>query len=102
MVTLEPPVLVTVSERDLLLPTATVPKLRVLGFAPSVPCETPVPESGMFRVVFEAFEMMLILPLAPVAAAGVNVTLKVVLCPAVRVNGVVIPLMLNPPPLMLA
>ena len=56
----------------------------------------------MFRVVFEAFEMMLILPLAPVAAAGVNVTLKVVLCPAVRVNGVVIPLMLNPPPLMLA
>ena len=29
-------------------------------------------------------------------------TLKVVLCPAVRVNGVVIPLMLNPLPLMLA
>ena len=100
--TLEPPVLVTVSERDLLLPTVTLPKLSVVGFAPNVPCETPVPDSGMFRVVFEAFEMMLILPLAPVAAAGVNVTLKVVLCPAVRVNGVVIPLMLNPPPLMLA
>ena len=100
--TLEPPVLVTVSESDLLLPTVTLPKPSVVGFAPSVPCETPVPDSGMFRVGFEAFEVMLILPLAPVAVGGVNVTLKVVLCPAVRINGVVIPLMLNPLPLMLA
>jgi hypothetical protein len=78
-VTLDPPVLVTVSERDLLLPTVTLPKLSVVGFAPSVPGETPVPESAIFRVGFEAFEMILMLPLAPEAEAGLNVTLKVVL-----------------------
>ena len=79
MVTLDPPVLVTVSERDLLLPTVTLPKPSVVGFAPSVPCETPVPESAIFRVGFEAFETMLMLPLAPEAEAGVNVTVKVAL-----------------------
>jgi hypothetical protein len=78
-VTLEPPVLVTVSERDLLLPTVTVPKLRVFGFAPSVPCETPVPESAIFRVGFEALDVTAMLPFALEAEAGVNVTLKVVL-----------------------
>lgn len=55
----------------------------------------------MLKVVFEALEMILTLPLAPVADAGVNVTVKVALCPAVSVTGVVIPLMLNPLPLML-
>ena len=79
IVALEPPVLVTVSDRDWLLPTGTLPKLSVVGFAPSVPCETPVPESAIFRVGFEAFEIILMLPLAPEADAGVNVTLKVVL-----------------------
>jgi len=78
-VTLDPPVLVTVSERDLLLPTVTLPKLSVVGFAPSVPCDTPVPESAIFRVGFEALERMLMLPLATEAEAGVNVTVKVVL-----------------------
>jgi len=94
--------LVTVSDRDLLLPTVTVPKLRLVGFDPSEPCNTPVPDKGMFNVGFEAFEMILTLPLAPAADAGVNVTVKVTLCPAVRVNGVVIPLMLKPLPPTLA
>jgi len=93
--------LVTVSDRDLLLPTVTAPKLRLVGLEPSVPGDTPVPDNGIFKVEFEALEMILTLPLAPAADAGVNVTVKVVLCPAVRVNGVVIPLMLNPLPLTL-
>lgn len=97
--TLEPPVFVTVSESELLFPTATLPKLRLVGFDPSEPCDTPVPDSGMFKVAFEALEMMLTLPLAPVADAAVNVTVKVALCPAVRVKGAVIPLRLNPVPL---
>jgi len=80
----------------------TVPKLRLVGFEPSVPGEIPVPDSGIFKVEFEALEMILTLPLAPAPDAGVNVTVKVVLCPAVRVNGVVIPLMLNPLPVTLA
>ena len=94
--------MVTVSERDLLVPTVTLPKLSVVGFAPSAPCETPVPDSGIFRVGFEALEVRLTLPLALLADTGVNVTVKVALWPAVRVNGVLIPLRLNPVPLLVA
>jgi hypothetical protein len=50
----------------------------------------------------EALQMMFMLPTAPLADAGLNVTVKVALWPAVRVNGVLIPLRLNPLPLMLA
>ena len=64
--------LVTVSDRDWLLPTVTLPKLSIVGFAPSVACEIPVPESAIFSVEFEALEIMLTLPLAPEAEAGVK------------------------------
>jgi hypothetical protein len=99
MVTLVPPVLVTVSERDWLFPTVTLPKLRLVGFDPSAPGEIPVPDKGIVRDGFEAFEVTVTLPLALPAAAGVNVTEKLALCPAVNVTGVVIPLRLNPVPL---
>jgi hypothetical protein len=48
----------------------------------------------------EAFEVIVIVPLALPADAGVNVTLKVALCPDVRVTGAVMPLRLNPVPLI--
>jgi hypothetical protein len=99
MVTLVPPVLVTVSDRDWLFPTVTLPKLRLVGFAPSAPAATPVPDKGIVRVGFDAFEVTVTLPLALPAAVGVNVTVKLALCPAVNVTGVVIPLRLNPVPL---
>jgi hypothetical protein len=99
-VTLEPPVLVTVSERDCLLPTITLPKPRLVGFEPSAPGVTPVPDNGMARVGFEAFEVIVTLPLTLPADAGVNVVLKLALCPAVSVIGVVIPLRMNPVPLI--
>ena len=92
--------LVTVSDRDCLFPTVTLPKLRLVGLAPSVPGVTPVPDKGMVRVGFEAFDVMVTLPLALPADDGANETLKVALCPAVRVTGVVIPLKLKPEPLM--
>src|SRR5206468_1493375 len=95
-VRMEPRVLVTVSARDLLLPTVTLPKLTLLGFAPRAPSASPVPANEMVRVGFDALEMTVTLPVALVADAGVNVTVKVALCPAVRVKGVVIPLRLNP------
>jgi len=98
-VTLIPPVLVTVSERDLLLPTVTLPKLRLAGLAPSVPGATPVPDRGMVNVGFEALDVRVRFPLAPPADDGVNETVKVALWPAVKVTGVVIPLKLNPEPL---
>ena len=92
--------MVTVSESDWLLPTVTLPNARLVGFAVSVPGATPVPDNGMVKVGFEALEVTVTLPLALVADAGVNVTLKVALCPAVKVTGVVMPLSVNPVPLM--
>ena len=97
--TLVPPVLVTVSESDLLLPTVTPPKLRLAGLAPSAPGVTPVPDRGMVSVGLEALDVMVTLPLALPADDGANETVKVELCPAVSVTGVVMPLTLNPDPL---
>jgi hypothetical protein len=54
----------------------------------------------MVRVGLEAFEVTVTLPLALAADAGVNVTVKVALCPAVSVTGAVIPVKLNPVPLI--
>jgi hypothetical protein len=102
IVTLPLPVLVTVSERVCLLPTATLPKLRLVGFEVSVPeTAAPVPESGMFNVGFDAFEVTATLPLTAPAAVGANETLKVALCPEVSVTGAVIPVRLNPAPLVI-
>jgi len=99
-VTLEPPVLVTVSERDRLLPTVTLPKLRLVGFELSVPGATPAPDNGMVRAGLEAFEVIVTLPLTLPADAGVNVTVKLALWPAVSVIGAVIPVRLYPVPLI--
>ena len=90
--------LVTVSDKVSLLPTVTLPKLWLVGFAPSVPGAIPVPDKGTVRVGFGAFEVIVTVPLALPADAGANVTLKVVLCPAVSASGVVIPLRLKPVP----
>lgn len=98
--TLEPPVLVTVSDRDLLLPTVTLPKPRLVGFDPNAPGATPVPDSGMFSVGLDAFEVIVILPLRLEADAGVSETVKLALCPALSVTGAVIPLKLKPVPLI--
>ena len=100
MVTVEPPVLVTVSDTDRLLPTVTLPKARLLGLDPSAPGATPVPDKGMVNVGLGAFEVMVTLPLAFAADCGVKVTLKLALCPAVSVTGAVIPLTVNPVPLI--
>lgn len=81
-----------------MLPTNTDPKLRLVGLEVSAPAVTPVPESEIFNVGFDAVEVMVIVPLATPAAVGVNETLKVALWPAVRVTGAVIPDRLNPAP----
>ncbi len=100
IVTVEPPVLVTVSDRTLLLPSLTLPKLKLVGFAPSAPAATPVPDNGTDREGFEPFEVMVTLPLALPAVTGAKVTLKVALCPEVSVVGVEIPLTEKPVPLL--
>ena len=99
IVTLEPPLLVTVSDSVCLFDTCTLPKLRLVGFAPSAPAVTPVPDNGIVNVGFDAFEVIVTFPLTVPAEGGVNDTLKVVLCPDVSVTGAAIPLRLNPLPL---
>jgi len=73
-----------------------------LGFVVSVPCVTPVPESGMFRLGFEPVEVMLTLPLAAPLVVGEKSTVNDVLWPAVSVSGKDSPLKLNPVPLAAA
>jgi hypothetical protein len=99
-VTLEPPVFVTVSDKVCLLPTCTLPKLRLLGLDPSAPAAIPIPDSGTVRVGFEAFEVTVTFPLAAPSDVGLNETLKLALCPAASVTGAVVPLKLKPVPLI--
>ena len=94
IVTLEPPELVRVSESVWLLPTCTLPKLRLAAVAVSDPGVTPVPESGTANVGFEALLVMDRLPLADPPVVGVKVTLNVALWPAASVAGKVSPLIL--------
>jgi hypothetical protein len=97
------PLAVRVPDAVPLLPTTTLPRARVVGLTVSCPAAAvPVPDNGMVRVGLDAFEVMVTLPLALAADSGANLTLKVALWPAVRVTGTVIPLRLNPVPLMLA
>ncbi len=79
MVTDDPPVLVTVSDRFVLLPTCTLPKARLVGLAVSVPGVTPVPESAMLKLGFDPFDVMDTLPLAAPLALGANCTVNDVL-----------------------
>jgi hypothetical protein len=79
MVTLEPPELVSVSESVWLLPTCTLPKLRLVAVAVSDPGVTPVPESGMPSVGFDALLVTARLPEADPPVVGVNLVLNVTL-----------------------
>lgn len=81
-----------------MLPTVTLPKVRLLGLDPNAPSAAPVPERGMARVGLEASEVMVTVPLAFPADVGANMMLKLAICPAVSVSGTVIPLRLNPLP----
>jgi hypothetical protein len=64
IVTLDPPVLVTVSDSEEFLPTITLPKSRLVGLDDRVPAEIPVPDNGRVSVESEASEMMLTAPVA--------------------------------------
>ena len=61
-----------------MLPTVTLPKLRLVELSPNVPTGAPLPESGTVTVGFDAFERTEALPLAAPEAVGVKVMLKLV------------------------
>jgi hypothetical protein len=79
MTTEVPPVLVTVSESDLLLPTVTVLKPRELGLGERSPAANPVPDKDMVKVGLEPSETMVTVPAAAPVALGAKATEKVVL-----------------------
>jgi hypothetical protein len=79
MVTLDPPELVSVSDKVWLLPTCTLPKLRLVAVAVSDPGASPDPESGIPRLGLDALLVTARLPLDDPADVGVKVTLKVAL-----------------------
>jgi len=94
------PVFVTVSDRVFVCAICTLPKARLVGFDPNAPDATPVPDSGMFKLGFDAVEVMATFPLTAPAAVGANDTLNVALWPAVSVTGAEIPLSVNADPLI--
>ena len=98
METDDPPTLVSVSDKFTLLLTCTLPNARLVGFAVSIPCVTPVPESAMLKLESEPLEVMVALPLAAPPAVGEKSALKDVLWPAAKVKGNASPLRLNPVP----
>jgi hypothetical protein len=84
-----------------LFPTITLPRAKVVGVTVSCPAAAvPVPDSGIVSVGLDAVEVMVTLPLTLAADCGVNVTVKLALCPAVSVIGAVMPLTPYPAPLI--
>src|SRR6266852_6601992 len=103
MVTLEFPLLVSGTGNALLPPTFTLPKLRLVGLAPSKNvATTPVPLKARVRGEPGALLVMETLPLALPVAEGANCALNVVFCPAASVSGTDKPAMLKPVPKALA
>jgi len=90
IVTLDPPEFVNVPDKDCVPPTVTVPNARLLGFDVIAPAVAPVPDNGMVRLGLDASELMLMLPLADPDAIGAKAKVKLVLCPAPKVRGVLI------------
>ena len=73
-----------------LVPTTTLPgTVIVAGTALSVPAAdaTAFPLNAIARLGFDAFEVTVAVPVNVPADAGANVTVNVVLCPAVNVTG---------------
>jgi len=99
MVTDALPGLVSEIVCDELLPTAAFPKLTLEGFTVSCGCdETPAPVSAIASGEFKALLASEMLPVMVAAAEAENLAVKVVLCPATRVEGVARPAMLTPAP----
>src|SRR2546425_3321327 len=100
MLTLELPELVRVTVCGVLwLPTVTFPKLRLVGLAVRRKVEvTPVPLNAMAEGELGASLTSERLPVTLPALVGAKATLKLVLCPALRVSGTVRPVMLKPFP----
>jgi hypothetical protein len=99
IVTFEFPLLVSVVVNELLLPTLTLPKLKLDALNPSTRvAATPVPLSEIVVGELGALLTSVIDPVTLPAALGPNTALNVAALPAPMVTGAVIPVVLNPAP----
>jgi hypothetical protein len=103
IVTFEFPVFVRATFCVPPLPALTLPKLRLVGFAPiSFVTATPAPPKEIPSGELGALLVREIEPLELAAAVGEKTALKVLVFPAGIVNGVVKPLRLKPVPVTVA
>jgi hypothetical protein len=103
IVTLALPLLVSTALSELLLPTFTFPKLKLVVLSPSTFVEaTPVPLSGIDIGELGELLVSMIEPDTAPAVVGANTALNVVLVPAAIVSGALMPEILNPAPVTLA
>jgi hypothetical protein len=96
------PVALSVAGRLSVAPAATLPKLKLVGLMETWPTAVPLPDREMAGLAPDESEASATLPTDKPAVGGANVTLKVKLCPAGRVNGKLRPLILKPVPVELA
>jgi hypothetical protein len=96
------PVAVRVAGRDLLVPTATVPKFNAPTLEVNRPAGTPVADNAMASLGFDAFESTEIIPVKSPLAPGVQRTRNVMLCPLPRLTGKVKPPTPKPMPATVA
>jgi len=103
MVTLEFPVFVREELKSVLLPTFTLPKLRldVLNVSSCVPA-SPVPLNAIVKGELGALLVSEIEPVTAPAAPGAKTALKVVFEPVGIVSGALRPVILNPVPVTVA
>src|SRR2546429_387380 len=103
MLTLTVPVLVSVTLPDAELPTATAPRLRLLGLALNsiVGGAVPLPDSFFFVMIWRPVRATLFPYATLFRAVGAKVTEKVRFWPGARVMGRVRGLALKPAPVTL-
>ena len=87
----DPPVLLSISDFVLLLPTCTLPKLRLVGFEAIVPAEGAIPVNDTLSDGLDASLVTVSVPVGLPAVVGVNTTLNDLVAPAARVKGNVRP-----------
>jgi hypothetical protein len=99
IVTFEFPLLVSVVVNELLLPTLTLPKLKLDELSPRTRvAATPVPLRETASGELGALLTSVIDPVTLPAAPGPNTALNVAALPAAMVTGAVIPVVLKPAP----
>jgi hypothetical protein len=96
------PVAVSVPVWDPLFPTVTLPRAMVDGLTLSCPEEDPTadPLKLTFKLGFDAFDVIETLPVKFPEDCGANLTVNDVVCPGLRVIGVLAPETLNPVPVV--